>query len=67
MFNSVCKPLSVAPSVSFNQSAYIANKGDGLARLVLILSNPLSIDITVEVINNDTGKQLLLYHRLLHC
>ena len=61
MFCSICKPLSAAPSVSFNQSAYIANKGSESVQLVLILSNPSSIDITVEVINTDTGKQLILY------
>ena len=56
----ICKPLIAAPSVSFNQSVYSANKGDGLVSLVLVLSNPSSIDMTVEVINSGSGKQLIL-------
>ena len=56
MSHAICKSLCVAPSVSFNQSAYSVSKGDGLVQLVLVLSNPSSIDITVEVINTDTGK-----------
>ena len=66
MFYVICKTLSAAPSVSFNQSVYSVSRGDRLVQLVLVLSNPSSVDTTVEVINADTGKQLILLHSLLH-
>ena len=37
----------------FSQSAYTVNENDVLAQAVLVLSNPLSIDITVELYNTD--------------
>ena len=36
-------------TVGFNQSEYSVDEDDGLAIVVLILSNPLSTDITVLV------------------
>ena len=36
----------------FDQSYYSVDEHDGLAKLVLVLSNPLSTDISVQV--NDT-------------
>ena len=56
----ICKPLFAAPSVSFSQSVYSTNKRNGLVSLVLVLSNPSSVDMTVEVINSGSGKQLML-------
>ena len=37
----------------FNQSMYNVGEDDGPARLILVLSNPLSSDITVQVITED--------------
>ena len=37
----------------FDQSDYSADEHDGLARLALVLSNPLATDVSVQV--NDTG------------
>ena len=37
-------------AVSFNESVYSVNEYDGVVQPVLVLSNPLSFDITVEVI-----------------
>ena len=37
----------------FGQSAYSVNENDEPAQAVLVLSNPSSIDITVEVYNTD--------------
>ncbi|XP_065909619.1 uncharacterized protein [Dysidea avara] len=40
-------------TMSFNQSAYSVDEDDGPAQPVLVLSNPSSTDITVEVRSND--------------
>ena len=40
-------------SISFNQSIYSVDEDDGPAQPVLVLSNPSSTDITVQVRNND--------------
>ena len=40
--------LTVA-TVSFNESAYSVNENEGPVQLVLVLSNPSSTDVTVEV------------------
>ena len=45
--------LYVATTVSFNQSTYSVNEDDGPAQPVLVLSNPSSTDITVQVISSD--------------
>ena len=37
----------------FSQSVHTVNENYVLAQAVLVLSNPLSIDITVEVYNTD--------------
>ena len=36
--------------VSFNQSSYTVNEGNKQAQPVLVLSRPLSIDITVQLV-----------------
>ena len=43
------------PTVFFNQSTYSVNEGYGPAQLVLVLSNPSSEDITVQVKNKYDG------------
>ena len=37
----------------FNQSEYIVNEDAGSAQLVLVISNPLSTNITVQVTSTD--------------
>ena len=37
----------------FNQSVYSVNEDAGLVQPVLVISNPSSTDITVQVINTD--------------
>ena len=37
----------------FNQSTYSVNEDDGPAQPVLVLSNPSSTDITVQVRDNE--------------
>ena len=52
--------ISLDTSVKFNQSAYSVNEGNEVLQIVLVLSNPSSTDITVEVLSTDgsaTGKQ----------
>ena len=44
--------IYIAIKVTFNQSTYSVNENDGPAQPVLVLSNPSSTDITVQV--NDT-------------
>ena len=40
-------------TVMFNQSEYIVNEDAGLAQPVLVISNPLSTNITVQVTSTD--------------
>ena len=37
----------------FNQSVYSVNEDAGLVQPILVISNPSSTDITVQVINTD--------------
>ena len=39
--------------MSFEQSLYSVDENNGPAQPVLILSNPSSTDITVQVLNSD--------------
>ena len=39
--------------ITFSQSAYSVDENSGTAQVTVVLSNPLSSDLTVEVINND--------------
>ena len=51
--------IYIVITVSFNQSTYSVNENDGPAQPVLVLSNPSSTEITVQVRSNDitaTGK-----------
>ena len=43
----------LAITVSFEQSTYSVNENAGPAQPVLVLSDPLSTDITVSVYNTD--------------
>ena len=46
--------------ITFNQSTYSVNEGDGPAQPVLVLSNPSSTNITVQVRDTQStaiGKQ----------
>ena len=40
-------------TVSFNQSTHAVNENGGPLKPVLVLSNPSTFDITVEIMNND--------------
>ena len=39
--------------ITFGQSAYSVDESSGIAQVTVVLSNPLSRDLTVEVINNN--------------
>ena len=41
--------------MGFNHSTYIVDEDDGSAQPVLVLSNPSSTDITVQVSNEDNS------------
>ena len=43
----------VVITVAFNQSTYSVNENSGPVQPVLVLSNLSTIDITVEIMNND--------------
>ena len=45
--------IYVATTVSFSQSTYSFNEDAGPAQLGLVLSNPSSTDITVQVRDNQ--------------
>ena len=53
----------IVRAVCFNQSTYNINENSGPVQLVMVLSNPLTFGITVEIINNDNtanGKQSVI-------
>ena len=53
----------LAATVSFEQLTYTADEDDEKIELVLVLSNPSSSVITVQVLSTDgsaTGKQLTI-------
>ena len=54
-----CMYVDTAIAISFSQSTYSVDEDDGPAQPVLVLSNPSSTDITVQVRSNNitaTGK-----------
>ena len=59
-------PMTI--NISFNESVYCINEPDGPVQPILVLSNSLSSDITVQVLNIDltaTGKymnNLIMYN-----
>ena len=50
--------------MSFNKSAYSVNENEGPVQLVLVLSNPSSTDVTVEV--TDEGNTATGYQTINH-
>ena len=56
-YNFVCvvvfAAVRIAVNVSFNQTLYNTSETDESAQITLILSNPLSTDIAVEVFNTN--------------
>ena len=48
-----CSNYFVDITMSFNQSTYSVDEEDGPAQPVLVLSNPSSTDITVQVRSNN--------------
>ena len=42
----------IAATISFSQSTYSVNEDNGSVQAVLVLSNPSSTDITVQVRDN---------------
>ena len=51
--NVPCISCFLAITVMFNQSMYSVNEDAGPAQPVLVISNPSSTDITVQVTNTD--------------
>ena len=52
-------------SISFNQSTYGVNENEGLVEIILVLSNSVAFNITVQVRTNDstaTGKHVPEMH-----
>ena len=43
----------VVTTVSFNQSTYTVSETDQSVRITLVLSNVSSVDVTVQVTNED--------------
>ena len=45
-------------TITFEQEEYIVNENDGTVQFVLVLSNPASKNVCIQVINTDlsTGK-----------
>jgi len=46
-------PYTLVCTISFEQAAYDVDEDDGPAQPVLVLSNPSSTDITVELLSTD--------------
>ena len=53
MFNTTTFNPPIAITVMFNQSMYSVNEDAGPVQPVLVISNPSSTDITVQVTNTD--------------
>ena len=54
--------LSLVTTVSFNQSTYIVNETEGYVQITLVLSNISSVDVTVQVTNEDiTASEYCMY------
>ena len=53
MFLICCIFLSIAVLVSFVRSTYSVDEDAGPAQLVLVLSNPTSLEFNVTVFNTD--------------
>ena len=49
----ICPSYYLVVTISFNQSTYSVDEDDGPAQPVLVLSNPSSTDISVQVRSND--------------
>ena len=47
--------ITTAITVKFNQSTYRINEDGRLVQPVLVLTNPSSFDITVQIINNNNN------------
>ena len=47
--------MCIAPSIKFNQSVYSINEGSRLLQPVLALSNPLSTNVTLQVLSIDNS------------
>ena len=45
--------MLLVTSVKFNQSTYSVDENGGSVQLVLVLSNPSSFDITIQLFNTD--------------
>ena len=45
--------ISIVTTVSFNQSRYTFNETDGYVYIGLVLSNVSSVDVSVQVTNED--------------
>ena len=53
----------VVATISFNQSMYSVNENEGSIQPVLVLSNPSSTDVTVQVTDEEgtaSGKQITM-------
>ena len=60
MYHVVCY---VVITVAFNQSTYSVNESSGPVQPVLVLSNPSTVNISVQLMNNDNtaiGKQSVI-------
>ena len=58
----------VDATVSFKQQTYSVNENGGNVQPVLVLSNPSSTDIILEVFNTDgsgTGEPLAILHVII--
>ena len=56
--------MVIAILVNFGQSMYIVNESNGSVQVLLTLSGPASIDITINVFNtarSATGKRSVIY------
>ena len=49
--------IGSADTVRFEQESYTVSEAAGRVKPVLVLSNPLSTAITVQVLSSATGKQ----------
>ena len=67
VINCICTYLVI--SVNFSQSSYMVDENNEMVQFSVLLSNPSSSDIAIEVYSSDgtaTGKYVLIYIRMYY-
>ena len=59
--------LLIVVGVSFNQSSYSVNETSSQVEIVLVLSSPLSFDVTAAILDTDSGQTAASKLNVYYC